>query len=215
MVLNTLGYGDVIEKMLDIKVYKMGGYEVLFTFKAWRHAIDNNEPIYTELCHEIYSTYEFEEYVLDEELTNDYHINANEYWLSISSYDKVHRNELWLMNMFGAKNREGYANVAWLIKKLMKRKGVGTQKESMICYGQFMTKLAKRIRVLTEEVLNGLSALTYYRTLDATTLRELIGSDGRLILEDPVTGVQRVAMPRPSPPTINDFYDRMGRMEIL
>nr|GEW11715.1 putative reverse transcriptase domain-containing protein [Tanacetum cinerariifolium] len=40
-------------------------------------------------------------------------------------------------------------------------------------------------------------------------------SDGRLILEDPVTGVLRVAMPRPSPPTINDFYDRMGRMEIL
>ncbi|GKC53605.1 hypothetical protein Tco_1076350 [Tanacetum coccineum] len=69
MVLNILGCGDVIEEMLEIKVYEMGGDEVLFTSEAWRLAFDINEPIYTELCHEFYATYKFEEEVLDEELT--------------------------------------------------------------------------------------------------------------------------------------------------
>nr|GEV06696.1 retrovirus-related Pol polyprotein from transposon TNT 1-94 [Tanacetum cinerariifolium] len=50
---------------------------------------------------------------------------------------------------------------------------------------KFMTKTAKRIGVLTEEVLNRSSALTYYRPLDATTLRELVSSNRRLIVEDP------------------------------
>nr|GFC48098.1 hypothetical protein [Tanacetum cinerariifolium] len=77
----------------------------------------------------------------------------------------------------------------------MKRKGVGTQKESMICCVKFMTKISKRIMVLTEEILNGLSAPTYCRPLDATTLREMIGSNKRLIVEDPAPGVPRVAMP--------------------
>ncbi|GKB91549.1 hypothetical protein Tco_0963821 [Tanacetum coccineum] len=64
--------------------------------------------------------------------------------------------------------------------KWMKRKGVGTQKESMIWCGQLVTRLAKKIGVLTDEVLNGPSAPIYCRSLDATTLRELIGSNGRM-----------------------------------
>nr|GEY80587.1 hypothetical protein [Tanacetum cinerariifolium] len=96
----------------------------------------------------------------------------------------------------------------------MKRKGVGTQKESMICCVKFMTKISKRITVLTEEILNALSALTYCRPLDATTLREMIGSNKRLIAEDPAPGVPRVAMPILSCLTINDLYDRVGRMKI-
>ncbi|GKF11903.1 hypothetical protein Tco_0049829 [Tanacetum coccineum] len=39
--------------------------------------------------------------------------------------------------------------------------------------------------LLTDEVLNSLSAPTYCRALDATTLRELIGPNRRLITEDP------------------------------
>ncbi|GKB26333.1 hypothetical protein Tco_0865734 [Tanacetum coccineum] len=193
---------DVIEEMLEIKVYEMGGDEVLFTSKAWRRAFDINEPIYNELCYEFYN--EFEEEVTDEELTSKklikFRLGGRAHSLTIlkfasrlgydkvqrtTGYDKVQKYELWLMSMFGARNCEGYANVAWLIAKWMKRKGVGTQKESMIYYGQFVTKIAKRVGVLTEEVLNGLSAPTYYRLLDATTLRELIGSNERLIAEDP------------------------------
>ncbi|GKE06033.1 hypothetical protein Tco_1398051 [Tanacetum coccineum] len=141
--------------MLEIKVYKMGGQEEIFTSEAWRNAFDINEPIYTELCHDFYSTYEFDEEVTNEELikkklikfrlgrrahslTFDEHFNARENWLSISSeeelylsrgaastirslvlrvlqkmityglcqktniYDKIQKNELWLMSMFEA-----------------------------------------------------------------------------------------------------------------
>ena len=46
-----------------------------------------------------------------------------------NEYDKVQRNELWLMSMLEAKHQNGYANVAWLIAKWLKRKRVGSQKE--------------------------------------------------------------------------------------
>ncbi|GKD30318.1 hypothetical protein Tco_1241096 [Tanacetum coccineum] len=132
-VLNTLGCGDEIEEMLEFKVYEMGGKEVLFTFEAWRHAFDINEPIYTELCYDFYATYEFEEEVLDEELTS---------------------------------------------KKLIKFR-LGGHAHSFVY-----------IRVFS-------------------LFRELIGSNERLITEDPAPGVSRVAMPRPPRPTIQDLYDRI------
>ncbi|GJY51943.1 hypothetical protein Tco_0442790 [Tanacetum coccineum] len=57
-----------IEAMLEIKVYKMGGEEEIFSFEAWRRAFNINEPIYIELCHELYATYDFDEVVTDDEL---------------------------------------------------------------------------------------------------------------------------------------------------
>ncbi|GKB48345.1 hypothetical protein Tco_0899098, partial [Tanacetum coccineum] len=79
---------------------------------------------------------------------------------------------------------------------------------------KFITRMARRMNLLTNKVLDGLSAPTYCRALDATTLRELIGSNGSLIVEDPVPGVPRVAMHRPPRLSIGDLYDRMGRMDI-
>ncbi|GKA48680.1 hypothetical protein Tco_0741638 [Tanacetum coccineum] len=101
-----------------------------------------------------------------------------------TGYDKVQRNELWLMSMFEAKHQNGYVNVAWLIVKWLKMKGVGSQREGMICCGQFIIKIARRANLLTDEVLNGLSAPVYCRSLDTTTLRKLIDSNGRLVAED-------------------------------
>ncbi|GJT83906.1 hypothetical protein Tco_1058248 [Tanacetum coccineum] len=191
------------------------GYSLLFDIK---------EPIYIELCHEFYSTYEFDEDVTDEELiTNklikfrlggcihsltllefahrlglyhsaqireegfevyfqgglrsDEHFNARDYWLSFSSedelhlttwYDKIQRNELWLMSMFEAKHQDRYANVAWLIAMWLKRKGVGSQRESMIWCEQFNTRMARNMRLLTDEVLDRLSAPIYCRSLDVS-----------------------------------------------
>ncbi|GKA75954.1 putative reverse transcriptase domain-containing protein [Tanacetum coccineum] len=63
-----------------------------------------------------------------------------------------------------------YANVTWLIAKWLKRKGVESQRE----YDMM--------------------------SLDVTTLRELIGYNGRLIAEDPTPGVPRVDMPRSPAP---------------
>nr|GEW78367.1 hypothetical protein [Tanacetum cinerariifolium] len=48
-----------------------------------------------------------------------------------------------------------------------------------------------------EDVVRSLSTLIYYRDLDTATLRDLIDSNGKLILEDPQPGVPRVGIPRP------------------
>ncbi|GKA35691.1 hypothetical protein Tco_0722182 [Tanacetum coccineum] len=45
-----------------------GSNEEIFTSVAWIRAFYINEPIYAELCHEFYSTYEFDEVYADDEL---------------------------------------------------------------------------------------------------------------------------------------------------
>nr|GFB21849.1 hypothetical protein [Tanacetum cinerariifolium] len=80
--------------------------------------------------------------------------------------------------------------------------------------GQFITKTPRKLKVLTDDVIRSLSASIYCRDLDTTTLRDLIDFKGRLILEDPQQGVPRVGIPRPPRASMQDLYDRMGRMEI-
>ncbi|GKF62482.1 hypothetical protein Tco_0182536 [Tanacetum coccineum] len=95
----------------------------------------------------------------------------------------------------------------------MKKKGVGTLRESLICHGQFMTRIVKRLGILRDEVLNGLSALTYCRTLDANILRELIGSNRRLIPEEIAPSIPRVVTPRAQRPTTSNLYDKTSQLE--
>ncbi|GJY30259.1 hypothetical protein Tco_0413754 [Tanacetum coccineum] len=146
-------------------------------------------------------------------LRSDEHFNAQEYWRT-TRYDKIQKNDLWLLSMFDSRHQNGYANVDWLIARWMKRKGAGTRKESQICYRQFITKLAIELRVLTDEVIMNLSTLTYCRDLDTTTLRELIDSKGRMIPENPQPGVLRVGIPRPLRASMHDLYNMMGSIEI-
>nr|GEU81606.1 retrotransposon Orf1 [Tanacetum cinerariifolium] len=254
----SLGCDGEIDDMLRIKLRKAESNEEIFTSMAWIRAFNIKEPIYAELCHEFYSTYEFDEVCVEDELqTNkiikfrlggrahnitllefarrlglyhadeleddgfdvyfqgglrsDEHFNAQEYWLSISreenlglsrshtftirsqilrvihkmityglcqrtiGYDKIQKNDLWLLSLFDARHQNGYANVAWLIARWMKRKGAD---------------------------------------LDTTTLKELINSEGRLKPEDLQPGVPRVGILRPSRASIQDLYDRTGSMEI-
>ncbi|GKA04716.1 retrotransposon ORF1 [Tanacetum coccineum] len=279
----SLGCDGEIDDMLRIRVREAESEEEIFTSVAWIRAFNINEPIYAEFCHEFYSTYEFDEVCVDDELQSkkiirfrlggrahnltllefarrlglyqaveleedgfnvyfegglrsDDNFNATNYWLSIireenlslskshtstyslcqrtPGYDKVQKNDLWLLSMFDARHQNGYTNVAWVIAKWMKKKGAGTQKESQFCCGQFILKLARKCRVLTKDVMRNLSALIYCRDLDTTTLRDLIDSDGKLIPEDPQPGVPRVGIPRPPRASMQDLYDRMGRMEI-
>ncbi|GJW58105.1 hypothetical protein Tco_0104836 [Tanacetum coccineum] len=86
-------------------------------------------------------------------LRSDDHFNAQEYWLSIK--------DNWRKDAGNTRERE---------------------RESLIYCGQFITKLARKVRVLSDEVLRSLSAPIYCRDLDTTMLRELIDSEGRLIL---------------------------------
>ncbi|GJQ89637.1 hypothetical protein Tco_0000776 [Tanacetum coccineum] len=67
----------------------------------------------------------------------------------------------------------------------MKRKGAGSQKDIQICYGQFILKIARKSRVLTEETIRSL----ILRVAPQRALR-----------------VQRASM--------QDLYERMGSMEI-
>nr|GEU52962.1 hypothetical protein [Tanacetum cinerariifolium] len=52
----------------NTKVYKAGSQEKIFTSEAWNRVFNINELIYIELCHEFYSTYEFDEICADDEL---------------------------------------------------------------------------------------------------------------------------------------------------
>ncbi|GJY92637.1 hypothetical protein Tco_0508419 [Tanacetum coccineum] len=202
-----------IDDMLRIRLRKAGSDEEIFTSVAWIRAFNINEQIYAELCHEFYSTYEFDEVgyqavELEKEGFNVYfegglrnydNFNTQDYWLSISREDnlglsKSHtstiRNPvLRLLSMFHARHQNGYANVAWMIAKWMKR-------------------------VLTEDVVRSLITLIYCRDLDTITLRDLIDSEGKLIPKDPQPSVPRVGIPRPTRASMQDLYDRMGRMEI-
>nr|GFB39731.1 hypothetical protein [Tanacetum cinerariifolium] len=79
---------------------------------------------------------------------------------------------------------------------------------------EFITKIARKIKVLGDEALRSLSAIIYCRNLDATTLRELIDSKSRMILEASQLDVPRVAIPRSPRASMLDLYDRIYSMKI-
>nr|GEU71068.1 hypothetical protein [Tanacetum cinerariifolium] len=119
---SVINLSEPQDDMLRIRLHEAGSDEEIFTSVAWIRAFNINEPIYAELFHEFYSTYEFNEII---------------------------------------------------------------------------SKLARKCRVLTEDVVRSLSGLIYCRDLDTTTLRDLIDFDGKLIQEDPQSSVPRVGIPRP------------------
>nr|GEW54196.1 hypothetical protein [Tanacetum cinerariifolium]GEW54536.1 hypothetical protein [Tanacetum cinerariifolium] len=124
-------------------------------------------------------------------LRSDEKFNARNYWLSISSEEELHF------------SRSLASTIRHPILRVLQK---------MITYG-FITRVAKRIGMLTDEVLNSLSASIYYRAIDSITLRDLIGPDRRLIA-DPIPEVPRVAILGGPCPSMQDLYDRMGNMEI-
>ncbi|GJW58372.1 hypothetical protein Tco_0105103 [Tanacetum coccineum] len=109
----------------------------------------------------------------------------------MTRYDKVQKNDLWLLSMVDAIR----------------------QNESQFVYGQFISKIARKFRVLTEDVVRSLSAQIYYRDLDTITLKDLIDFESKLISEDPQPGAPRVGIPRPLVSIYTGFVDRMDRME--
>ncbi|GKD87970.1 hypothetical protein Tco_1359124, partial [Tanacetum coccineum] len=160
-------YSEAIDEMLTIKLCVAGTNEEIFTSEACTNAFNIDERIYSELCHEFYSTYEFDEFAkrlglynskeIEEEgfdmyfqggLRTDEHFNAQEYWLSISREE----------NLSLSRSHASSIKESSLMACVRERLGAGSQKESMICYGQFITKIFKRKNLLSKEVLNSLSA---------------------------------------------------------
>ncbi|GJR62219.1 hypothetical protein Tco_1504381 [Tanacetum coccineum] len=80
-----------------------------------------------------------------------------------------------------------------------------------------ITSIARKSKVLTEEIVRTLSTLVYCIDLDRTTLRELIDSEDKLIPDIADDDVQRVATqraPRVQRASMQDLYERMGSLEI-
>ncbi|GKD32494.1 hypothetical protein Tco_1248003, partial [Tanacetum coccineum] len=67
-VLNPMGCDGEIDDMLRIRVREVESEEEILTSMAWIRTFNINETIYAELCHEFYSTYEFDEVSADDEL---------------------------------------------------------------------------------------------------------------------------------------------------
>ncbi|GJQ92787.1 hypothetical protein Tco_0003926 [Tanacetum coccineum] len=158
--------------MLEIKGVEIGGNEEVFTSEAWRRAFDIREPIYTGLCHEFFSTYEFDEEVTDEELTTKklikFKLGGRGH--SLRLLELAHR----------------------LVRISCVYLGVLLRPLGVLEPTKFVMKLAKKMQLLTDDVLDGLSASIHCRSLDATTLRELIGPN----VSHPQTGPRRNTCPR-------------------
>ncbi|GJV52458.1 ribonuclease H-like domain-containing protein [Tanacetum coccineum] len=193
-VLNRMGYDGENDDMLRIRLRKAESNEEIFTYVAWIRAFNINEPIYVELCHEFYSTYEFDEYELQTKKIIKFRLGGRAHNLTLLESARrlglCHADELKKMDlMFTLKEElhfyypepnfkgDSQDDHLWFVSKddLMKKKGAD---------------------------------------LDTTPLRNLIDSEGRLIPEDPQPGVPRVGIPRPPRASMQDLNDRMGRMGI-
>ncbi|GJR21504.1 hypothetical protein Tco_0970031 [Tanacetum coccineum] len=239
-VLNRMGCDGEIDDMLRIRVCEAESEEEVFTLMAWIRAFNITKPIYTELYHEFYSTYKFNEVYVDDELQSkkiikfrlggrahnltllefarrlglyqaieieedgfnvyfegglrsDENFNAADYWLSISQEEHLDLSRSHTSTIRSPILRVIYKMITYGLcqrtteyDKWMKKKGVGTQKESQICCGQFISKLVRKYMVLTEVVVRSLSAPIYCRDLDTTTLRDFIDSNGRMEIRQDV-----------------------------
>ncbi|GJX41527.1 hypothetical protein Tco_0256517 [Tanacetum coccineum] len=220
-LLQKISCGEEIDNMLKISLKEAESGEEIFFSVAWVRAFNIREPIYPELCREFYATYEFDEVCADDErlglyhaeeleeegfdtyfqggLRSDENFNAREYYERISTDRDLHLSRSSITSVrfpILRLHQNGYANVAWMIAKWIKRKGARSQKDSQICCGQFISKIARKSRVLTKEIVRTLSTPVYCRDLDRTTLRELIDSEDRLIPDILVDDVPRVATQR-------------------
>ncbi|GJR43399.1 retrotransposon ORF1 [Tanacetum coccineum] len=216
-LLHKIGCGDEIDQMLKISLKEAQSDEEIFFSVAWFDEVCADDELQSKKiisfrlggrAHSLtllefarrlglYHSEELNEEGFDAYFQGVLHKKIT-YGLCqrTTGYEKIQRNDLWLLSMFEDRHQNGYANVAWVIAKWMKRKGAGSQKDIQICCGQFISKIARKSKVLTEETIRSLSTPVYYRDLDRTTLRELIDSEDRLILGIPVDDVPRVAAQR-------------------
>ncbi|GKC10471.1 hypothetical protein Tco_1007253, partial [Tanacetum coccineum] len=156
-VLNRMGCDGEIDDMLRIRLHEAGSDEEIFTLEAWIRDFNNNEPIYAELCHEFYSTYEFDEVYADDELQSKkiikFRLGGRAHSLTLLEFAR----------------RMGLYQVVEL------------EEEGFNVYFEredewFISKIARKCKVLTEDVVRSLSAPIYCRDLDTITLRDLIDS---------------------------------------
>ncbi|GJY61982.1 hypothetical protein Tco_0462639 [Tanacetum coccineum] len=156
-------------------------------------------------------------------LRSDEKFNAREYWERISTNKDLHlsRSSITFVRFLILRVLHKMINYGLCQRtdryEKIQRNDLWELEVNQICCGQFISKIARKSRVLIEEIVRTLSTPVYCRDLDMTTLRELIDSEDRLIPDIPVDDVPRVPSqraPRVQRASMHDLYERMGSMEI-
>ncbi|GJV62976.1 retrotransposon ORF1 [Tanacetum coccineum] len=146
----------------NTKPWKRSCFHKFIMISCYRKVATKRQSL--ELCHEFYSTYEFDKVCADDELQS---------------------------------------------KKIIKfRLGGRTHILTLL-------EFARRLGLYQAAELDEEGFDVYFQgDLDTTTLKELIDSEGSLIPEVPHPGAPRVGIPRPPRASMQDLYDRMGRIKI-
>nr|GEY81055.1 hypothetical protein [Tanacetum cinerariifolium] len=108
---------EEIDHILKISLKEAQSNEEIFFYVAWVRAFNIREPTYPELCREFYATYEFDEWT--------------------TGYEKIQKNDLWLLSMFEDRHQNGYENVAWVIAKWIKEMGLEVRRIVRFAMGDY------------------------------------------------------------------------------
>ncbi|GKA42871.1 hypothetical protein Tco_0735531 [Tanacetum coccineum] len=206
--------GDELQSKKIIK-FRLGGRAHSFTLLEFAHRLGLYQAV--ELEEDGFNVY------FKGGLHSDDNFNAVDYWLSISREDNLGLSRIHTSTIKRPILRVIHKMITYGLCqrttglddcKMDEKERIWDSERESICCGKFISKIARKCKVLTEDVVRSLSSPIYCRDLDTTTFKDLIDYDGKLILEDPQLGVPRVSIPRPQRASMHDLYDRMGRMEI-
>nr|GEV13156.1 hypothetical protein [Tanacetum cinerariifolium] len=222
-ILNRMGCDGEINDMLRIKLRKEESNEEIFTFVAWIRAFNIKETIYVDLCHEFYSTYEFDEVFTDDELQTKkiikfrlgecaHNLTLLEFACRLRLYhvDELEDDGFDVYFQGGLHSDEHFnAQEYWL--SISREDNLGLSRSHTSTFRSLILRVIHNTpkwvcecglviarwmkRKGTDDVIRSMIALSYCRDLDTTTLRKLIDYEGRLIPEDPQPSVPRVGIP--------------------
>ncbi|GKC86085.1 ribonuclease H-like domain-containing protein [Tanacetum coccineum] len=231
-------YNTRLAQLLPRHIYSpcVVDWNVLNHMSCGEGLLTLDEPILLWSFARFYSTYEFDEVCVDDELRTKKIIKFKIYRRAFSwtllefakrlglyhseeikeeGFDVYFQGGLCSDELFNA--REYWLSISREDNLSLSRSHASTIRNpvlrvlhKMITYGLCQRKIGWMKRK-GADVLNSLSASIYCKALDTTTLRELIDSESRLIHEAPEPGVPRFDTPRAS---MQDLYERIGSMEI-
>ncbi|GKC91299.1 hypothetical protein Tco_1151948 [Tanacetum coccineum] len=211
-VLNQIGCGEAIDEMLTIKLFMADTNEEIFTSEARTNAFNIDERIYSELCHEFYSTYEFDDVCAAAELKTKKIIKLRLCGHAFS----------WTLLKFA--KRLGLYN-----SEEIKDEGFDVYFQGGLCSDEHFNAQEYWLSISREEnlslsrshastirnpVLMVLHKMITYGLCQRTTGEIYEEERSWLIPEAPKPGVPRVSIPRPPRASMQDLYERTGNMKI-
>nr|GEV09864.1 hypothetical protein [Tanacetum cinerariifolium] len=228
-VLNRMGCDGEIDDMLRIRLHEAGSDEKIFTSVVWIRAFNINEPVYVELCYEFYSTYEFDEVCAGDELQSKkiirfrlggraQNLTLLEFSRRLGLYQVTELEEEGFNIYFeGGLHSDEHFNAQDYCLSIGREEHLGLSRShtftirnlilrvihKMITYAWVITKWMKRKGDGTQkesQIYCGQFILKHAKKC-------------RVLTED-VPGVPRVGILRPPRASIQDLYDKRGRMKI-